>query len=153
MALITKVDCVQIPVPDLEEGLAFYRDRLGHALVWRLSTGAGLRLPCSDVSSMVALAVDEASGRVVGFATALTDGVLSAHITLVEVLPGYRRRGIGSALVRRLLDRFGDLYAVAVVCDAELLPFCQVCGFTPVAAAVRRRHTPLFPLCPCGSSS
>ena len=48
VALIAKVDCIQIPVPDLEEGLASYRDRLGHALLWRSSTGAGLRLPCSD---------------------------------------------------------------------------------------------------------
>ncbi len=101
---------------------------------------------------MVALAVDEASGHVVGFATALTDGVLSAHITLVEVLPGYRRRGIGSALVRRLLDRLGDLYAVDVVCDAELLPFYEVCGLTPAAAAVRRRHTPLSPFAPAAQA-
>ena len=44
MALIRKVDCVQIYVPDLEEGLAFYRDRLGHSLIWRTATAAGLRL-------------------------------------------------------------------------------------------------------------
>jgi catechol 2,3-dioxygenase-like lactoylglutathione lyase family enzyme len=31
--LLRKVDCVQLPVPDLEGGLAFYRDRLGHELV------------------------------------------------------------------------------------------------------------------------
>ena len=32
--LFRKVDCVRIPVPDLEAGLAFYRDQLGHALIW-----------------------------------------------------------------------------------------------------------------------
>jgi catechol 2,3-dioxygenase-like lactoylglutathione lyase family enzyme len=31
--LFRKVDCLQIPVPDLEAGLAFYRDRLGHPLI------------------------------------------------------------------------------------------------------------------------
>src|SRR5690349_25053916 len=46
--LFRKMDCVQLPVPDLESGLAFYRDRLGHALVWRTATAAGLRLPASD---------------------------------------------------------------------------------------------------------
>lgn len=42
--LIRKVDCVRFYVPDLEAGLAFYRDRLGHELLWRTPTAAGLRL-------------------------------------------------------------------------------------------------------------
>jgi catechol 2,3-dioxygenase-like lactoylglutathione lyase family enzyme len=46
--LLRKVDCVQLPVPDLEGGLAFYRDRLGHELLWRTETAAGLRLVDSD---------------------------------------------------------------------------------------------------------
>ncbi len=39
------VDSVQLPVPDLDEALAFYRDRLGHELVWRTDTAAAVRLP------------------------------------------------------------------------------------------------------------
>lgn len=46
--LFQKVDCIQVPVPDLDVGLAFYRDRLGHQLIWRSETAAGLRLPDSD---------------------------------------------------------------------------------------------------------
>ena len=42
--LLKKVDCVQIPVPDLDEGLRFYRDGLGLELKWRHTTQAGLRL-------------------------------------------------------------------------------------------------------------
>lgn len=48
MALIRKVDCVRLYVPDLEAGLAFYRDQLGHELIWRTGTAAGLRLPESE---------------------------------------------------------------------------------------------------------
>ena len=48
MALIRKVDCVRLYVPDLEAGLSFYRDRLGHELIWRTDTAAGLRLAESD---------------------------------------------------------------------------------------------------------
>ena len=48
MALIRKVDCVRLYVPDLEKGLAFYRDQLGHPLIWRTETAVGLRLPESD---------------------------------------------------------------------------------------------------------
>jgi len=43
-ALFRKVDCLQIPVTNVEAGLAFYRDALGHALIWRTDTAAGLRM-------------------------------------------------------------------------------------------------------------
>jgi predicted enzyme related to lactoylglutathione lyase len=46
--LVRKVDAIQIGVPDLEAGLAFYRDRLGHQLIWRTEQAAGLRLPDTD---------------------------------------------------------------------------------------------------------
>ncbi|GBF04299.1 glyoxalase/bleomycin resistance protein/dioxygenase [Deinococcus aerius] len=40
--LFRKVDCLQIPVPNLEAGLGFYRDGLGHELLRRTATAAGL---------------------------------------------------------------------------------------------------------------
>ena len=46
--LLRKVDCVQIPVPDLDAGLRFYRDGLGLELKWRHATQAGLGLPNRD---------------------------------------------------------------------------------------------------------
>jgi len=33
--LLQKVDAVTVPVPDLDAGLRFYRDSLGHELRWR----------------------------------------------------------------------------------------------------------------------
>jgi lactoylglutathione lyase len=48
MALIRKVDCVRLYVSNLEAGLAFYRDQLGHELIWRTKTAAGLRLQESE---------------------------------------------------------------------------------------------------------
>lgn len=48
MALMRKVDCVSLPVGDLDEALAFYRDGLGHPLIWRTETAVGLRLPESE---------------------------------------------------------------------------------------------------------
>ena len=46
--LFRKVDCIQVPVPDLEAGLGFYRDQLGHELKWRTATAVGLAMPDSD---------------------------------------------------------------------------------------------------------
>jgi predicted enzyme related to lactoylglutathione lyase len=50
MPLIRKVDAVTIPVTDLDSGLRFYRDALGHQLLWRNDElgQAGLGLPDSD---------------------------------------------------------------------------------------------------------
>ena len=52
--LFRTVDCVQLPVPDLDAALAFYRDRLGHPLLWRTGTAAALRLPDSDTELVLA---------------------------------------------------------------------------------------------------
>ena len=46
--LVRKVDAIQIHVPDLDAGLAFYRDRLGHQIIWRTERAVGLRLPDTD---------------------------------------------------------------------------------------------------------
>jgi lactoylglutathione lyase len=51
--LFRKVDCIRIPVADLDAGLAFYRDALGHALNWRTATAAGLRMPNSAAEMVI----------------------------------------------------------------------------------------------------
>jgi predicted enzyme related to lactoylglutathione lyase len=54
--LIRKVDAVTIPVPDLDDGLRFYRDALGHEVLWRNDEAgqAGLGLPDSDTEIVLA---------------------------------------------------------------------------------------------------
>ena len=66
---------------------------------------------------------------VVGFVTAISDGVVSAFIPLLEVLPEYQHRRIGTELVRRLLVQLDDLYMVDLCCDADLEPFYNALGF------------------------
>ena len=48
--VLRAVDAVTVPVPDLDAGLDFYRDRLGQQLIWRIDElgQAGLRLPGGD---------------------------------------------------------------------------------------------------------
>ena len=90
-------------------------------------------------SDAVELAIDTEVGRVVGFANALSDGVLMAYMPLLEVLPDYRGRGIGSQLARRLLSRLSHLYGVDVVCDPELAAFYERLGMTRALGMVRRK--------------
>ena len=80
-------------------------------------------------SDHVVIAVDEMSGRVVGYITAITDGVLAAYIPHLEVLPEWQDQGIGSELVRRMLARLGDLYMIDLLCDPELQPYYERFGF------------------------
>ncbi|MBN1219934.1 MAG: VOC family protein [Anaerolineae bacterium] len=46
--IFQKVDCLRLYVADLDAGLAFYGGQLGHNLIWRTETAAGLRLPDTD---------------------------------------------------------------------------------------------------------
>ena len=88
-------------------------------------------------SDRVVLALD--AEQVVGFVTVLSDGVLCAHVSLLEVLPGYQGRGIGSALMRHALSALSDLYAVDVVCDPELQPFYLRLGMRPAVGMMLRQ--------------
>ena len=54
-------------------------------------------------STHVWLARDGSDGPVIGFVTALSDGVLASFLPLLEVLPGHRGHGVGAELVRRML--------------------------------------------------
>jgi predicted enzyme related to lactoylglutathione lyase len=58
--LLQKVDAVTVPVPDLDTGLRFYRDRLGHLLRWRNDDigAAGLGLPGSDTEIVLTTRLD-----------------------------------------------------------------------------------------------
>jgi catechol 2,3-dioxygenase-like lactoylglutathione lyase family enzyme len=48
--LLRYVDAVTVPVPDIDRGMAFYRDVLGHQVIWRNEAAgqAGLRTPGSS---------------------------------------------------------------------------------------------------------
>lgn len=68
--VLRKVDAVTIPVPDLDSGLAFYRDKLGHELLWRNDEigQAGLALPESDTELVLATGLEYAPNWLVASA-------------------------------------------------------------------------------------
>lgn len=103
---------------------------------WRSPPSPSDRVRILRGSDHVVLARD--GTRVVGFVTALSDGVLYAHISLLEVLPEYRRRGIGSELMRRMLARLAQLYAVDLLCDARLQAFYARLGLRPATGMLWR---------------
>jgi ribosomal protein S18 acetylase RimI-like enzyme len=101
-------------------------------------------------SEVAIVAMDETSGRVVGFVTAVGDGTLAASIPFLEVLPGYRGHGIGRELVRRALDRLAGRYSIDLVCDEDLVPFYEPLGFSRLTAMAIRDRSALLDDGPMG---
>lgn len=95
-----------------------------------------LRILQSSDHIVVALRDD----TVIGFVTALSDGVLSAFITLLEVVPDEHNKGIGHSLINQLMDDIGDLYMVDLVCDANLSRFYAELGFATATGMSRRNY-------------
>jgi ribosomal protein S18 acetylase RimI-like enzyme len=91
-------------------------------------------------SSKVVLAIDDDKNQVVGFITAISDGVLSAYIPLLEVLPEYQDRGIGKELVHRMIQELRDMYMIDICCDDELVPYYEKFGFFKGSSMLLRNY-------------
>lgn len=83
-------------------------------------------------STYIILAVDDKTGNVIGFVNAFSDKVLAAYIPLLEVLPDYQKQGIGSELMRRMMQKLGGLYMIDLVCNKELTGYYEKYGLTDV---------------------
>ncbi|MHC4845523.1 MAG: GNAT family N-acetyltransferase [Planctomycetota bacterium] len=118
-------------------------DLVGFFEGWPDPPSAETHLAVLRGSSAVVIARDEADGTVVGFVTAVSDGVLSAYIPLLEVLPSHRGRGIGAELVRRITARLSPLYMIDLLCDADVQPFYRKLGFQDVTGMARRDRAAL----------
>ena len=86
------------------------------------------------------LAIDSDTRSVIGFVTAISDGVLMAYITMIEVLPDCQGRGIGRGLMERMLTRLEGFYGIDLLCDAKMAPFYERFGLRPVTGMVIRNH-------------
>jgi ribosomal protein S18 acetylase RimI-like enzyme len=91
-------------------------------------------------SYAIMLARDDTSGAVVGFVTAISDGVSCAYIPHLEVLPAYQGRGIGSELMRRLLEQLRQIYMIDLICDTDVQPFYARLGMQPYTGMILRNY-------------
>ncbi|MCA9903890.1 MAG: GNAT family N-acetyltransferase [Anaerolineae bacterium] len=87
-------------------------------------------------SAFVMLALDD--DAVVGFVNAISDHVLAAYIPLLEVLPNYRRQGIGGELMKRILTELRHLYVIDLMCDPQLQPFYEQFGMNRYSGMIMR---------------
>jgi ribosomal protein S18 acetylase RimI-like enzyme len=87
----------------------------------------------------VVLAVDDTS--VVGFVTAISDGILCAYIPLLEVLPSHQHQGIGSELMRRMLETLREIYMIDLLCDPDLQAFYSRVGMEESSGMLLRNFS------------
>jgi predicted enzyme related to lactoylglutathione lyase len=104
--LLRKIDAVTLPVPDLDQGLRFYRDALGHELLWRDDSRgqAGLRLPESDAEIVLSLREGYEPDWLVASAAEAAQVVVQAGGRIVS---GPFEIPVGSVVV--VADPFGNV--------------------------------------------
>ncbi len=86
------------------------------------------------------LAMDTDTSKVIGFINAISDGILSAYIPLLEVIEVYKNKGIGSELVRRMLVELDGIYMIDIVCDKNVQPFYEKFSMVKADAMVLRNY-------------
>lgn len=86
------------------------------------------------------LAVDTESSRVVGFVTAISDGIQSAFIPMHEVLPEYKNEGIGTELMNRILKSCENIQAIDLMCDPELQDYYKRFDMFPSTGMIIRSY-------------
>lgn len=77
--------------------------------------------------------------RLVGFARIVTDGIFHAYVEDVVVHDEYRRRGLGNALITRLLEEIREIETVSLFCTEHLVPFYGGHAFKPTRQVVMHR--------------
>lgn len=113
----------------------------GFFVDWSNPLSPEMHLELLQNSDEIVLALEEEGNVVVGFITAITDKVVSAYIPLLEVLPLYQGKGIGSELVHRMLERLNRFYMIDLLCDSKLQPFYAKLGMQPVTGmCIRNRE-------------
>jgi ribosomal protein S18 acetylase RimI-like enzyme len=112
----------------------------GFFVGWPNSPSPQAHLRILHGSAHVVLALDDATNNVVGFVTAISDGVSCAYIPHLEVLPAYQSQGIGSALMRRMLDQLRELYMIDLICDPDVQPFYERIGMRRAQGMLIRNY-------------
>lgn len=90
-------------------------------------------------SSKVVIALDD-TNQVVGFITAISDGVLSAYIPFLEVLPKYQNQGVGRELIMRIRKELEDIYMIDLCCDVNLVPYYEKFGMIKTSGMIIRNY-------------
>jgi predicted enzyme related to lactoylglutathione lyase len=105
--LFRKLDNHLLRVADLDLAIGFYRDRLGHVLLWRDESAAGFALPDTDAELVVHLEIGPETDILVDDVEAAVIAFVGAGGEVIE--PPFDIR-IGRCA--RLKDPFGNVLVI-----------------------------------------
>lgn len=91
-------------------------------------------------SNYVVLAYDTEKLGVVGFINALSDEINFAFIPMIEVLPEYQNLGIGTNLMKMMLNLLDAIECIDLTCDAEKQGFYEQFGMLKSNGMVIRKY-------------
>ncbi len=109
----------------------------GFFVGWKTPLSARQHLKILQNSAHIVWA--EENGRCVGFINAITDGMVFAFIPMLEVIPEYQGRGIGTKLMELMLESLKDYTNIDLLCDAPLQPFYEKFGMLKTHGMVIRK--------------
>ena len=112
-------------------------DLQGHFMGWPNPPSPEAHLRILQGSAHFVLAIAQ-EGQVIGWISAISDGVSCAYIPHLGVLPAYQGKGIGAELVRRMVEALKDLYMIDLACDRDVAGFYEKLGFTECVGMVLR---------------
>ncbi|MCL2202535.1 MAG: GNAT family N-acetyltransferase [Defluviitaleaceae bacterium] len=95
----------------------------GFFVGWPNPPSPAVHLKILQNSYRAIVAIDTEINKVVGFINAVSDGVLTAYIPLLEVVESHQGKRIGSWLLRLMLKECKDLYMVDICHDEKLVPY------------------------------
>lgn len=99
------------------------KDLEGFFVGWKAPLTCEQHYQILDNSSYIVLAYDTTEKRVVGFVNALSDEVNFAFIPMIEVLPEFQNKGIGTELFKRVLKQLDGISSIDLTCDLKLQDF------------------------------
>ena len=93
-----------------------------------------------EESYKAVVAIDKEKNAIIGFINIISDGVLSAYLPLLEVIPSYRKRGIGAKLIKYALEETKDLYMIDLLCDEHLQSYYEKLGMIKARGMATRNY-------------
>ncbi len=78
--------------------------------------------------------------KIIGFVNIISDGVLSAYIPLLEVIPEYQKQGIGKKLMELAIDETKDFYMIDLSCSDDVVEFYEKLGMERANAMCFRNY-------------
>ena len=114
-----------------EEILSLYE-----SVGWTAYTDAPEQLEAGFKHSLLTLAAYEGN-QLLGIIRCVGDGQTIVYIQDILVFPEHQRRGIGSALIQALLERFKAVRQIVLMTDntPKTVSFYESQGFTPLISA------------------